>query len=236
MPPVEWAAAGIQPETALGLRAAACGVLRSSTRCRRGAALQERAVMGRITRQPSKPKFVHEVQVSRAEVDKPWLNELLARIAGPNGYRKRTPFWAYTIFSFVHQGQADEMRLYVGRHREVAAKLEAKSRPCPVAIKYQEAALAQYAVIWGLSTGLMREVVRTYRRERRDCSTHGMPRAFAAAAPLGEAPAPARARLRRQQISRSRDKQSAPTRATDVISGGKRPLTGRRACFRRKWP
>src|SRR3954465_12364586 len=130
-------------------------------RCRRGAALQERAVVGRITRQPSKPKFVHEVQVSRAEVDKPWLNELLARIAGPNGYRKRTPFWAYTIFSFVHQGQADEMRLYVGRHREVAAKLEAKSRPCPVAIKYQEAALAQYAVIWGLSTGLMREVVRT---------------------------------------------------------------------------
>jgi hypothetical protein len=82
------------------------------------------------------------------------------------------------------------MRLYVGRRGEVAAKLEAKSRPRPVAIKYEEAALAQYAVIWGLSTGLMREVVRTYRRERRDCSTHGMPRAFAGAAPLGEAPAP----------------------------------------------
>ena len=147
--------------------------------------------MGRITRPPSKAKakFVHEVQVSRAEVDKPWLNELLARIAGPNGYRKRTPFWAYTIFSFVHQGQADEMRLYVGRHREVAAKLEAKSRPCPVAIKYEEAALAQYAVIWGLSTGLMREVVRTYRRERRDCSTHGMPRAVAAEVITAAAPA-----------------------------------------------
>src|SRR3954469_24519680 len=70
-------------------------------RCRRGAAPQERAVVGRITRQPSKPKFVHEVQVSRAEVDQPWRAELLARTAGPNGYRKRTPFWAYTVFSFV---------------------------------------------------------------------------------------------------------------------------------------
>jgi hypothetical protein len=145
--------------------------------------------VGRITRQPSKPKFVHEVQVRRAAVDQPWLAELLVRIAGPNGYRKRTPFWAYTIFSFVHQEQADEMRLYVGRHRDVAAKLAAKSRPCPVAIKYEEAALAQYAVIWGLSTGLMREVVRTYRRERRDCSTHGMPRAVAAEVITAAAPA-----------------------------------------------
>jgi hypothetical protein len=149
--------------------------------------------VGRITRLPSKakakPKFVHEVQVSRAEVDQPWLAELLDRIAGPNSYRKGTPFWAYTIFSFVHQEQADEMRLYVGRHREVAAKLEAKSRPCPVAIKYEEAALAQYAVIWGLSTGLMREVVRTYRRERRDCSTPGMPRAVSAEVITAAAPA-----------------------------------------------
>jgi len=138
--------------------------------------------VGRITRARPRPKrtFVHEVQVGHCEVDQSWLAELLARIAGPNGYKKRTPFWAYTIFSFARQEQADEMRLHVGRHREVAAKLEAKSRPCPVAARYEEAAFAQYAVIWGLSTGLMRDVVRTYRRERGDCSTHGMPRAVAA--------------------------------------------------------
>jgi hypothetical protein len=123
---------------------------------------------------------VHEVRVGDWEVDKPWLAELLACIAGPNGYRKRTPFWAYTIFSFARQEQAAEMRLYVGRHREAAARLEAKKRPCPVATRYEEAAFAQYAVIWGLSTGLIRDVVRTYRRERRDCSTYGMPRAAAA--------------------------------------------------------
>ena len=75
------------------------------TRCRRGAALQERAVVVRITRARPKPKakFVHEVRVGHWEVDQPWLVELVARIAGPNG-KKRTPFWAYTIFSFVHEG------------------------------------------------------------------------------------------------------------------------------------
>src|SRR4051794_14934344 len=119
--------------------------------------------MGRITRaRPMpKPKFVHEVRVGHREVDKPWLSELLARIAGPNGYKKRAPFWACRIFGFAHQEQANEVRLYVRRHREVAAKLEAKSRPCPVALRYDEAAMAQYAVVWGLSTGLIREVVRT---------------------------------------------------------------------------
>jgi len=81
------------------------GVPLSSTRCRRGAALQERAVVGRITRtRPKpKPKFVHEVRVGHWEVGQSWLAELVARIAGPNG-KKRTPFWAYTIFSFVHEG------------------------------------------------------------------------------------------------------------------------------------
>jgi hypothetical protein len=114
----------------------------------------------------AKAKFVHEVRVGHWEVDKPWLAELLDRIAGPNGYKKQTPFWAYTVFSFVHREQADEMRLYVGRHREAAAKLEAKRRPCPVAIRYEQAALAQYAVICGLSTGLTRLVAVPDRRNR----------------------------------------------------------------------
>ena len=60
---------------------------------------------------------------------------------------------------------------------------------CPVRVRYEEAALAQYAVIWGLSTGLVRDVVRVYRRERSDCSTHGLPRSIAAEVVLAKAPA-----------------------------------------------
>jgi hypothetical protein len=81
------------------------------------------------------------------------------------------------------------MRLYVRRHREAAARLEAKKRPCPVDVKYAEAAFHQYAVIWRLSTDLLREVVRVYRRERSNCSTHGLPRAVAAEVILAQAPA-----------------------------------------------
>jgi hypothetical protein len=50
-----------------------------------------------------------------------------------------------------------------------------------VRLQYEEAAKTQHAVIWGLSTGIIREVVRTYRKERRDCSTHGHPNWVAAA-------------------------------------------------------
>jgi hypothetical protein len=179
--------------TANGARTltAARGVPLSSIRCRRGAALQERAVVGRITRSrpKPKPKFVHEVSVGHWEVDEPWLAELVARVAGPAGFKKRTPFWAYTIFSFVHQEQADEIRLYVGRRREAAARLVAKKGPCPVTVKYAEAAFFQYAVIWGLSTGVLREVVRVYRRQRSKCSTHGLPRAVAAHVIVAAAPA-----------------------------------------------
>jgi hypothetical protein len=39
--------------------------------------------------------------------------------------------------------QADKMRLYLGRHREAAARLEAKKRPCPTAVKYADAAFYQ---------------------------------------------------------------------------------------------
>jgi hypothetical protein len=90
---------------------------------------------------------------------------LLDRIAGPQGFKKRTPFWPYTIFSFVKKEQAEELSLCLGRHREVEAKCEVRKWPCPVAVRY-EVARAQHAVIWGLSTGIIRDVVRTYRREQ----------------------------------------------------------------------
>jgi hypothetical protein len=133
--------------------------------------------MGRITRSPPKPrrKFAQEVRVGRQDVDDPWLAELLARIAGAYGFKKRRPFWAYTIFSLTHKEQADELEHHLREHREFRARRQAKERPWPVRVRYEEAARAQHAIIWGLSTGIIRDVVRTYRRERGDCSTHGHP-------------------------------------------------------------
>jgi hypothetical protein len=147
--------------------------------------------VGRISRPrpKAKPKFVHEVRVGRREVDQPWLAELLAQIAGDNGFKKRTPFWAYTVFSFVHREQADRLEREIRERRDLEARREAKARPCPVLVRYEEAARAQHAVIWGLSTGIIREVVRTYRRERADCSTHGYPNIVAARVIVAAAPA-----------------------------------------------
>ena len=50
--------------------------------------------MGRISRPrpKAKPKFVHEVRVGCREIDQPWLTDLLAQIAGSDGFKKRTPF------------------------------------------------------------------------------------------------------------------------------------------------
>jgi hypothetical protein len=47
-----------------------------------------------------------------------------------------------------------------------------------------------------MSTGIIRDVVQTYRRERRDCRTHGSPNWAAAKVILAAAPAigPQRAR------------------------------------------
>lgn len=154
--------------------------------------------MGRITRYPRKPspRFVHEVQVGYTEVEQPWFLDLLARIAGQNRYKRRTPFWAFTIFSFVRKEQAEELELYLRRHREVREQQEARQWPCPVRLQYEKAARAQHAIIWGMSTGIMREVVRTYRRERADCTTHGLPNWIASDVILAAAPAIGRDRAR----------------------------------------
>lgn len=154
--------------------------------------------MVRITRRPAGPKlkFVHEVRVRRSEIDQPWFRELLQGIAGATGYKKRTPFWAFTIYSFARKEQADEMELYLGRRRETEERRQAKARPCPVAVRYEEAAKAQHAVIWGLSTGIIGDVIRTYRRERSDCSSHGHPNMVAAEVIMAAAPAITRERAR----------------------------------------
>jgi hypothetical protein len=40
--------------------------------------------------------------------------------------------------------------------RQLRNLQEARARPCPERVRYDEAALAQHAVIWGLSTGIIR--------------------------------------------------------------------------------
>jgi hypothetical protein len=139
---------------------------------------------------------VHVVRVGHQDVGQPWLVELLARIAGPTGFKRRTPFWAYTIFSFAQKEQADELDHHLREHRDLRARREAKERPCPVRVRYEEAARAQHAVIWGLSTGIIRDVVRVYRRERRDCPAHGSANWAASDVILAVAPSVERDRAR----------------------------------------
>ena len=155
-------------------------------------------VLGRITPSPPKPKpkFVHEVRVSRSEIDRPWLAGLLDRIAGPRGFKKRTPFWSFTILSFPTKEQADEFSRHLRRHRELEEKRDRQKRPCPVSVRYDQAARAQHAVLWGLSTGIIREVVRVYRRERAECSSHGHPNWIASNVIMAAAPTTSRERAR----------------------------------------
>ena len=91
------------------------------------------------------------------------------------------------------RGLAEQARLPAWRQARVLNGLALIHKDTA---NYEEAAKAQHAVIWGLSTGIMREVVRTYRRERRDCSTHGHPNMMAAGVIMAAAPAISRERAR----------------------------------------
>jgi hypothetical protein len=155
--------------------------------------------MARVTRSPPKPKpkYLHEVRVGHEAAEQAWLWEHVERIAGPRGFRKRTPFWAYTIVAFAAKEQADELALIVRRYREAEERRVARQWPCPVRARYEEAAASQHAIIWGLSTGIIRDVVRTYRQERRDCSTHGHPNWVASDVILAAAPSIDRDRARK---------------------------------------
>jgi len=131
--------------------------------------------MGRITRYPPKPKtkFQHEVRVCHYSYWKTRETELwdeVRRIAGQAGFKKHTPFWAFTVVSFDTEDKAKALDRWLRRARfNEGPPPPASSEPD----RYELAAKAQHAVIWGLSTGIIRDVVRTYRRERRACSTHG---------------------------------------------------------------
>jgi hypothetical protein len=159
---------------------------------------RERASVGPITRRRPTPKIkhLHEVRVGREQLDQSWLWEEAGRIAGQSGYKKRSPFWAFTIVAFDTKQKADAFEALVQRRRREEELRQLRQRPCPVRIAYEEAARRQHAVIWGLSTGVIGEVVRTYRRERRNCSTHGHPNWIASDAILAVAPSISRERAR----------------------------------------
>ncbi len=146
--------------------------------------------MGRITRSPpkAKPRFQHEVRV-RSDEAGPELWREVARFAGPAGYKKRSPFWAFIVVSFGSEQAATAFRQWRDRRRHEAELRELARRPCPVRARYEKAARDRHAVLWGLSTGIIRDVVRVYRTARRESSTHAGPNMAAAEVIVALAPA-----------------------------------------------
>jgi hypothetical protein len=137
--------------------------------------------VGRITRYPPKPKpkYLHDVTVLHTEVDQAWIWEEATRIGGIMGYSQRLRGWAATAVAFDTQEKADQLMRKLRRWRHERELAEMRRHPCPIAIRYAEAALRQHGVVWGLSTGHIGPIVQAYRRARLDCSTHEMPNAKA---------------------------------------------------------
>lgn len=127
--------------------------------------------MGRITRSPPKPrpKFSYDVTVPRTGMKWQTHQEELwgevTRIAGNAGYRRRSPFWAVTTVCFDTPAKADELRAWL-RAQRFSETFEPRRPARPDS--YELAAKIQHAIIWGLSTGLIRPVVQAYRERRRD--------------------------------------------------------------------
>ncbi len=146
--------------------------------------------MGRVTRFPPKPKieYLHEVTVLHTEVDQAWIWEEATRIGGIMGYRQRSRGWAATVVAFDSQEKADQLMRKLRRWRHEQELAEMRRHPCPIAIRYAEAALRQHGVVWGLSTGHIRPIVQAYRQERMDCSTHEMPNSKATEVLVGFGP------------------------------------------------
>ncbi|HTR86221.1 MAG TPA: hypothetical protein VMI56_17185 [Reyranella sp.] len=138
--------------------------------------------MGRITRHPQKPgpKHGHAVDVAEwGHVDE-WIWPEAERVAGVMGYQVKKRGWASTRILFDTIEKAREFADRLERHRHDVEIVEARRRPCPIRTRYDQAALGLHAVTWGLSTGVIRDVVQAYRRTRRDCSSHGVANSAAA--------------------------------------------------------
>jgi len=75
--------------------------------------------MGRVTRysQKPKPKYLHAVTVKHSEAGQAWIWEQAARIGGPLGYKRRSPFWAITIIAFDSREKAAELESLLRRWR-----------------------------------------------------------------------------------------------------------------------
>jgi hypothetical protein len=131
--------------------------------------------VGRITRHPPKPKpkYVHAVNVDIWEAEDPWIWDEVKRIGGLLGYRTRKPNWGCRVLAFDTPEKEQQMRRLLARWRHERYLLELRRQPCRIATAYERAALGQHAVLWGLSTGVIADVVAAYREAWRGCSAHG---------------------------------------------------------------
>lgn len=127
--------------------------------------------MSRITRYPPKPKpqFVYEVAVHYPLTQHSDFWEVVERIAGPTGYKKR----ASSIIYFDTAEKALSLERWLADRKQDRMRVEAERWTCPIVERYERAAATQHAVIWGLSTGIIEEVVRVYRRERAESQSQG---------------------------------------------------------------
>ena len=137
----------------------------------------------------AKIEYLHEVTVLHTEVDQAWIWEEAKRISGIMGYKRRSQGWATTRVAFVTKEKADTLQRKLRGWRHQQEMAERRRHPCPVAIRYREAALRQHGIIWGLSTGYIKPIVQAYRLTRLDCSTHETPNWKATEVLLSLAPA-----------------------------------------------
>ena len=119
--------------------------------------------------------------------DRIW--EAAARIGSITGYKRRPAGWAATIAAFDTPEKAAELRLRLSRWRHEDYLRKERLRPCPARVRYNEAALRQHGVVWGLATGHIRPIVQAYRQARSDCSSHGSPNWTATEVLVGLCPA-----------------------------------------------
>ena len=133
--------------------------------------------MGRITRHPQKPKikYEHEITVGKGEFGQAWIWEAARQIGGMTGYKVRNAGWAARHVQFDTKEKAGSLGRRLRRWRYEEELRTMRLHPCPIAVRYAEAALRQHGVVWGLSTGHIRPIVQAYRRERMGCSTHESP-------------------------------------------------------------
>jgi hypothetical protein len=103
-----------------------------------------------------------------------------SRLAGNAGCFIESRGWRGTTIWFDTAEKAEEFSRLQAEWREAWVAAHPRQPVHPLDARYRKAALAHHAIVWGLSSGVLRDVVRAYRRSRYECSSHGVAN-FAAA-------------------------------------------------------